>query len=70
MEMEKHLLITASSNSSWKDAISSAVEEASKTVDYLSSVKVLNKYADIQGNKLSTYHVDLDITFNIDLNRD
>ena len=66
MEMEKHLLITASSNISWKDAITAAISEASKTIDYLSSVKILNKYADIQGNKISTYHVDLDITFIID----
>ena len=66
MEMEKHLLITASSNVSWKDAITAAISEASKTIDYLSSVKILNKYADIQGNKISTYHVDLDITFTID----
>ena len=66
MEMEKHLLITASSNISWKDAITAAISDASKTIDYLSSVKILNKYADIQGNKISTYHVDLDITFVID----
>ena len=66
MEMEKHLLITASSNISWKDAITAAISDASKTIDYLSSVKILSKYADIQGNKISTYHVDLDITFVID----
>lgn len=66
MEMEKHLLITASSNISWKDAIVAAISEASKTIDYLSGFEVLKKYADIQGNKISTYHVDLDIKFIID----
>ncbi len=70
MEMEKHLLITASSSISWKDAITAAISEASKTIDYLSGVKILSKYADIQGNKISTYHVDLDISFIIDGKRD
>lgn len=69
MEMEKHLFITASSSISWKDAIVAAISEASKTIDYLAGVEVLKKYADIQGNKISTFHVDLDITFIIDSKR-
>ena len=69
MEIEKHLLITGSSNVSWKDAIVKSVAEASKTIDYLKSVKLLNQYADITGNKMTMYHVDLDITFTIDSNR-
>ena len=66
MEMEKHLLVTASSSISWKDAITAAISEASKTIDYLSKIEILKKYADIQGNKISTYYVDLDISFIID----
>lgn len=66
MEMEKHLLITASSSISWKDAIAAAISEASKTIDYLSKIEIIKKYADIQGNKISTYYVDLDISFIID----
>lgn len=69
MEMEKHLLITASSKISWKDAITAAVSEASKTIDYLSGIEILKKYADIQGNKISTFYVDLDISFIIDVKR-
>lgn len=69
MDMEKHLLITGASETSWKDAITSAIAEASKSIDYLSSVKVLNQYAKISGNKLSAYYVDLDITFVIDRER-
>ena len=46
-----------------------AIEEASKTIDYLSSVKVLEQRAKINGNKISEYFVDLDLTFFIDLNR-
>lgn len=69
MEIEKHLLITGSSNVSWKDAIVKSIAEASKTVDYLSSVKVLEQRATIDGNKISEYFVDLDLSFTIDLDR-
>ena len=69
MDIEKHLIITGSSEPSWKDAIVKAIEEASKTIDYLSSVKVLEQRAKINGNKISEYFVDLDLTFLIDLNR-
>lgn len=69
MDIEKHLIITGSSETSWKDAIVKAIEEASKTIDYLSSVKVLEQKAKINGNKISEYFVDLDLTFLIDLNR-
>ncbi len=67
--MEKHLLITGSSTTSWKDAIIKTIEEASKTIDFLSSVKVLNQRAKISGKKIEEYYVDLDLTFIIDRNR-
>lgn len=69
MNIEKHLLITGSSETSWKDAITTAITEASKSIDYLSSVKVLNQHAKISGNKISEYYVDLDISFVIDTER-
>ena len=69
MDIEKHLIITGSSTLSWKDAIVKTIEEASKSIDYLSSVKILEQRAKIDGNKISEYFVDLDLTFLIDLNR-
>lgn len=69
MDIEKHLIITGTSETSWKDAISKTIEEASKSIDYISSVKVLEQRAKIDGNKISEYFVDLDLTFLIDLNR-
>ena len=69
MDIEKHLIITGSSTVSWKDAIVKTISEASKTIDYLSSVKILDQRAKIDGNKISEYFVDLDLTFLIDLNR-
>lgn len=62
MGIEKHLSITGSSTVSWKDAVVQAVSEASKTIDYLSSVRVLDQRAQIDGKKLTQYFVDLDIS--------
>lgn len=69
MEVKKHLFITGSSNISWKDAIVKTIAEASKTIDYLSNVKIVEQRANIDGNKISEYFVDLDLTFTIDENR-
>lgn len=69
MDIEKHLIITGNSEISWKDAIVKAIAEASKTIDYLSSVKILEQRAKIDGNKISEYFVDLDLGFILDLNR-
>ena len=69
MEIKKNLIITGSSNVSWKDAIVKTISEASKTIDYLSEVKILEQRANIDGDKISEYFVDLDISFIIDVNR-
>ena len=69
MDIKKHLLITGNSNVSWKDAIVKAIEEASKSIDYLSEVTILEQRANIDGNKIIEYFVDLDISFSVDLDR-
>ncbi len=69
MSIEKHLLVTGSSTTSWKDAIVKTITEANKTIDYLSSVKILNQTASIDGDKISEYFVELDLGFVLDRNR-
>lgn len=69
MEIKKHLIITGYSTVSWKDAIVKAIAETSKTIDYLSEVKILEQRANIDGDKISEYFVDLDISFIVDVNR-
>ena len=69
MTTEKHIIVTGSSEISWKDAIVQTITEASKTLDNLSSVKVLEQRANINGNKIIEYFVDLDLSFIIDKNR-
>ena len=69
MNIEKHLKITGNSDVSWKDAIVKAVNEASKTIDCLNTVTIINQRARIDGNKIVEYFVDLDLSFTLDLNR-
>ena len=68
--MEKHIQITGTSTISWKDAIVQTISEASKTLDYLTGVTILNQRAKINGKKIEQYYVDLDLTFTIDRDRD
>ena len=70
MGIEKHLSITGTSSVSWKDAVVQAVAEASKTIDYLTSVRVIDQRAKIDGKKLIQYYVDLDLGFVIERERD
>ena len=68
--MEKHIKVTGSSTVSWKDAIIQTINEASKTLDYLTEVRILDQRAKINGKKISEYFVDLDLSFIIDRDRD
>ena len=61
--MEKHIIVTGTSQVSWKDAILQTIAEASKTIDYLTEVKILDQRAKISGKKMTEYIVDLDLTF-------
>lgn len=70
MTIEKHLKLTGISNVSWKDAITKTIIEASKTIDYISSVTVLEQKAKIDGNKIIEYYSTIDLTFNIDEGRE
>lgn len=68
--MEKHIRVTGSSEISWKDAIIQTVTEASKTIDYLTNVTIVEQRAKISGKKITEYFVDLDLSFVIDRDRD
>lgn len=66
MSTQKHLKLTGMSNISWKDAIVQTINEASKTLDYISSVTILEQTAKIDGNKIVEYYATIDLTFGID----
>lgn len=67
--MEKHIRVTGNSTVSWKDAILQTIAEASKTIDYLTEVKILDQRAKINEKKIKEYLVDLELSFTIDRNR-
>ena len=69
MSTKKHLIITGISNISWKDATLKVINEVSKTIDYISEIKILEQRASISDNKISEYYVDIDLSFIVDENR-
>ena len=66
MSTEKHLKLTGKSNISWKDAITQTIMEASKTLDYISSIEILEQTAKIDGNKIIEYYATIDLSFGIE----
>lgn len=69
MSTKKHLIITGISNKSWKDATLKAINEVSKTIDYISEIKILEQRATITNNQITEYFVDIDLSFIVDENR-
>lgn len=69
MSAEKHLIITGISTISWKDAIVQTINEASKTLDYISSIKILEQSAKIDGNKIIEYYATIELRFIVDNKR-
>jgi len=57
---EKHLKLTGISDVSWKDAITQTVSDASKTIDYISSISVLEQKAKVDGNKIVEYYATIE----------
>ncbi len=66
MGIEKHIQVTGKSTVSWKDAIVQTIEEVAKTINYITSVKIVDQRAKVTVNKITEYYVDLDITFMVE----
>lgn len=66
MSVEKHLKLTGISDTSWKDAINQSLSEASKSIDYINSLTVIEQKAIIDGNKIVEYHSTVDLCFTVD----
>ncbi len=65
----KHMKLTGVSDVSWKDAINKIILEASKSIDYISSITVLEQKAKIDGNKIIEYYSTVELSFKIDETR-
>ena len=66
MAILKVIEIMASSKSSWEDAASNAVKEASKTLKGIRSVYVKEQSATVEKGKIMEYRVITKISFNVE----
>ncbi len=55
--------ITASSPTSWQEAVQEGLKRASKTLRGITGLEVVNQKAKIVEGKISEYRVTIDITF-------
>lgn len=54
------------STESWEDAVSSAVEAASKTIKHITGVEVLNLTAVVKDGRVDRFKADVHLAFAID----
>ncbi|QSZ28375.1 dodecin domain-containing protein [Aceticella autotrophica] len=66
MAVVKILNVVGDSTKSWDDAVQSAIEEASKTVDNISGVEVMNQTANVRDGKIVEYKANVQIAFKVD----
>ncbi|MFQ5686685.1 MAG: dodecin family protein [Candidatus Scalindua sp.] len=55
--------LTASSSTSWQDAVQEAIDRASKTLRGLTGLEVVSQKAKIVDGKITEYRVTIDVTF-------
>ena len=58
--------ITASSPSSWQDAMEKGLSRAAKTLRGIQAVEVIAERARIEKGEVKSYEVDLKIIFNLE----
>lgn len=59
----KVIEVIAESDRSFDDAVESALQEASKTVDNIKSIWVDNMTAMVENNRITRYRVNAKVTF-------
>ena len=65
----KVIELVGESRVSWDDAMRNAVKEASKTLDNLTGVEVVNFTAALEGGEVVEYKVNLKLAFGVKENR-
>ena len=55
--------LTASSTTSWQDAVQEGINRASKTLRGLTGLEVVSQKAKIVDGKISEYRATIDVTF-------
>lgn len=58
--------LVGESDQSWEDAVNKAVAEASKTIQHIQGVEVLNMTATVEGGRVTRYRADCHVAFGVD----
>lgn len=69
MSTVKIIELVGESTKSWQDAVQNAVWEASKTIEGINGIEVLNMTANVVEGKIKEYKVDLAVAFPVKENR-
>ena len=59
----KVIEVLAQSNKSWEDAANNAIKEASKSVNNIKSINIVNTSAKVEKNKIVKYRINAQISF-------
>ena len=59
----KVIEVLAQSNKSWEDAANIAIKEASKSVNDIKSINIVNTSAKVEKNKIVKYRITAQISF-------
>ncbi|MDI3546674.1 MAG: dodecin [Halanaerobiales bacterium] len=61
----KIIELVGESDKSWEDAVQNVVREASKTIEGITGVEILNMTADVKDGELYDYKVNVQIAFPV-----
>ena len=65
MAVLKVIEVVANSTKSWEDATKNAVKQAAKSVKHVRSVYVKEMSANVNGDDITEYRVNVKITFEV-----
>lgn len=61
----KIIELVGESDKSWEDAVQNVVREASKTIEGITGVEILNMTADVKDGELYDYKVNVQVAFPV-----
>lgn len=61
----KVIELVGESEIGWEDAVHNAIEEASKTIDGITGVEVVNLTANLEDGEIEEYRVNLKLAFGV-----
>jgi dodecin len=66
MSVVKVIELLAQSEKSWEDAVQVALNDAAKTIRNINSIYVKDFQAVVEGNKVTSYRVNVKLSFLVD----